>query len=190
MKRAIVTIGPQYAGKSSYCKRVMALKPALTYISRDEILTQMFGTVWLDSYSGGHYSAWERMWKTVEQAYQVLPCVPTTVLLDAWNGGRTDRQEIANRLRGCGVSHIEGWYFTTSVEQCMTWQDARDPYVPKNPGSKWAELSLSVRKSTYKGHYDFFHGQHINTEGIFDRVREIDPLKIQPAEALKQLEPV
>jgi predicted kinase len=184
MKRAIVTIGPQYAGKSTFCQSLLKSHPEIRYISRDQMLIEMFGTVWLDSYTGGHCAAWERMWRTVENECKAGSA---TILLDAWNGGTSERRDIANKLKSFGVSRTVGWYFVTPLKQCMAWREMRDPYVANNPGSKWSEIGKSVRDSGYKAHYELFHGQKIQREAVFDRVERIDPTKTAAVDVLERM---
>lgn len=61
LKEVILPVGPQGSGKSAFCEKAVELDPNIVLISRDKILIELFGTVFLDSYSGGHFHAYDVM---------------------------------------------------------------------------------------------------------------------------------
>lgn len=183
MKRVILTIGPQYAGKSTFCENVLKKYPGTHCVSRDKILIRMFGTVWLNTYSGGHFAAWAALWEEVENYVQSLGDKPGTLILDAWNAHREEREGIVTKLRGMGATRVDGWYFKTLLATCTEWSLQRDPPRPlKNP--KWADIHKSLRIDEYSRCYRNFHAQKIQSEKILDSIRVINVLDPMPDDIL------
>lgn len=175
MKKVILTIGPQFAGKSTFCERVLTQFPHIKYISRDAILREMFGTVWLDSYSGGHFVAWEELWKMVERQCKEKEF---TLILDAWNGSRREREDIVEKLRSFGAKYIEGWYFITPLEQCVEWSLIMQPISART--KEWEEIKFASRKNLIGYNHNGFHSENIEEDKSFDSIRRINPLETKP----------
>lgn len=118
MKRVILTVGPQGSGKSTFCEGIAAAYPDIIIVSRDAILLEMFGSVWLSPHTGEHYAGKEKMWKILSKH---LTCDSATVILDCWNGSADERLAITNKLRELGANKIEAWRFTTPEETCVAF---------------------------------------------------------------------
>lgn len=181
MKRVILTVGPQYAGKSTFCKRVAAARPDVVLVSRDAILTELFGTVWLDKYTGGHVIGIERMWEVVAEHLQRDGAM--TMVLDTWNGGVGGRRAIVERLRPLGATRVEGWYFITSEDACVEWLLKQAPWREVD-GKEPSERILRYHIDDYRECYRAFHAQSIEGEGIFDAIQKIDPREPFPADPM------
>jgi hypothetical protein len=175
---AILTIGPQGSGKSSFCKMVREFDPSIGLVSRDQILMQMFGRVYLDSYSGGHHQASICMWEEVEKIVRANS--NSRFILDAWSGNARGRRTIIEKLRRLGVDRIVGWYFITDVEKVTEW-------FWKNPEvARFSDYLSNERRgqnlvffddNAPKHDYGLFHrlANDIESEG-FDLIIKIDPL--------------
>ena len=50
MREVILTVGPRASGKSGFCERVLAFDSSIVFISRDKILTELFGKTSLSPY--------------------------------------------------------------------------------------------------------------------------------------------
>jgi predicted kinase len=161
MKEAFLTIGPIGSGKSTFCNEVAKKEPGFVLVSRDAILIEMFGTVWLDSYTGGHFEAYERMWKEVEK--HLATAGSLAVILDCWNGFARERRDIARRLRYLGAERVVGLYFTTPEDTCVTWRTAKEAG------------KTGLDKDAYMRDYRLFHSQPINIQQGFDSIVNIDP---------------
>lgn len=172
MKRVIMTIGPQYAGKSTFCQKVIAAYPKIVFVSRDAILIEMYGTVWLDAYSGGHFAAWERLWQMVTKH---LTQEGVTLLVDAWNGPRADRADMLKKFRAAGASRVDAWYFVTPLDVCTQWSFLRDPVEAKSV--EWLQIKQKSRISDYRYDYERYHSQKIESEQGFDSIKRIDALE-------------
>lgn len=177
MKRVVLTIGPQYAGKSTFCEKVVAAFPEVALASRDKILMRLFGKVYLDAYSGGHYAAWDELWKEV--AHHLGELFDKTLILDAWNGAPEERRNIVQKLRAMGATRVDGWHFVTPLETCIEWMSCRDPIVIKN---KWSELRRDARAESYSRTHKAFCAVQIEKEGVFDSVRRINSLEPMPTD--------
>ncbi|OGG41438.1 hypothetical protein A2837_02925 [Candidatus Kaiserbacteria bacterium RIFCSPHIGHO2_01_FULL_46_22] len=176
MTEVILTIGPQYAGKSTFCKKVVELNPDIYFVSRDDILMELFGTVWLGSYSGGHHIAYEIMWK---KAKRLIKKKPRLLILDCWNGPTRERLWITDRLKKLGISNVIGWYFVTPFNQCVEWSLGRDP--PKH------EREKEWRKIEFNHIYNDFHRQSVETEKGFQNIVRINPLIDTPEQMVERL---
>lgn len=119
MKEIILTVGPQGSGKSTFCEKVAVSDPDLVVISRDAILTELFGTAFLDAYTGGHFHAEEVMWRRVRN--EIKTSSKSRMILDCWNGFPSERRKIVTHLWNCGVKRIVAWYFVTPIEAVSEW---------------------------------------------------------------------
>ena len=174
MKRAILPIGLQCAGKSTFCEKVIAQFPHVAYISRDKILTEMFGSPYLNHYDGGHFVGMERLWKEVECA---LAQPELTLILDTWNAPPSDRVPIAAKLKEYGVAHLEAWHFITPLETCLEWSFVRHPMVMRN---KWSEIGRKMRIDDYSRQHRAFLSLTPEKEGLFDSVKRVDATRPVP----------
>ncbi len=166
MKRVILTIGPQGAGKSTFCKQIVNECPKIDLVSRDEILIELFGTVWLSPYGDGHHRAHEIMWKKIKD---LLKFDDSTIILDTWNGYPKERSDICKILRDFGVDRIEGWYFITPQQICVKWYLERE-----NPNEEWRRESC-IR--TCRSNYSFYHSHEVSKNQGFNTLRIINPLQ-------------
>jgi len=180
VKRVIMTIGPQYAGKSTLCAKVIAARPNIVLVSRDAILIELFGTVWLNTYTGGHHVAWSKVWEAIEEH---LKRPDVTVLLDAWNGGRHERHGILSKLRILGAARVDGWYFVTPLGTCTEWSLLRDP-PGEGSTEQWTTMRIKNRISEYRQCYETYHDQGIEAEPGFDSIIKINPLDNPAIETL------
>jgi predicted kinase len=180
MKRVILTVGPQYAGKSTFCEKVIARFSDVVLVSRDKILIRMFGTVWLNSYAGGHYAALDVMWKEVSSHFERTEL---TLILDAWNGSAGERRAIVHKLRTIGASRVDGWHFITPLNTCLRWREVRDPSTASS--TKWGKVSREIREDTYRRHHQGFNTEAIAQEAVFDSVRRFNSVNPIPMDVLE-----
>ena len=175
MKRVILTVGPQCAGKSTFCEKVVAAFPEVVLVSRDKILMRMFGKVYLSSYSGGHFAAWDELWREMDGHLGEL--FGRTIILDAWNGPPEDRRSIGEKLRARSVTRVEAWHFVTPLQTYLDWSFTRNPVPIKN---HWSEIRRELLLSDYTEIYKRFRSIRLEKEGVFDSVRTINPLEPIP----------
>lgn len=176
MKRVILTVGPQGAGKSTYCEAVCRAHPEVVLISRDAILIELYGTVWLDSYSGGHLEGERIMWRRVRQQ---LKEPNLTLILDCWNGA-ADRPEMTATLRRFGADWIGVWQFMTPLETACEWFFARSPNDYSHLQPEHAARMHRLDRVYYCDAYTAFHRQSVSLEQGFDKIRQINPLDQLP----------
>jgi len=160
VRTVFLTIGPQGAGKSTFCKKAVTQHPSIIWISRDEILTRLFGTVWLNPYTGGHQLAFECMWRIVQKHLRKPDAV---LLLDCWNGFGSDRALICRELRLRGAECIIGLHFVISEKACVKWRALK-------------ELDTKgISADEYAHDYRLFQAQPIEVEQGFDSIIRIQP---------------
>ena len=175
--RVYLLVGQQGAGKSEYAKRLIEQQPDLSFVSRDEILMKEFGTVFLDSYSGGHEYAYEIMYRALRDALSAKQGI--RMLLDTWTGDKDDRNHLIARLREYGADHVVALYFITPLPLVESW-------FWKKPGvAKISEMRAHrgegltfFSEDGPRRDYETFHmfAKEIDSNG-FDEVIRIDPSK-------------
>ncbi len=170
MRRVIVTVGPQFAGKSAFCRRVKDLVPKAVLISRDTILAQLHGSrnAWNII---EHERAQKEMWNAVKES--LIP-QDVTLILDTWNESTEDRARMIAELMKCGAECIEAWYFTTPLDQCLRWRLKRE--------KRGDRLSEEDAVTQYRHAFRAFHqnSRQIRSEGGFASVRNINPVTDYP----------
>jgi len=185
MQEVILTVGPRASGKSCFCDTALALDSSLTLISRDQILTTLFGKTLLDPYSGGHEYVLERMWEIVKE--QLNSPADVRMILDIWNGSSQERVDINQQLRRHGADRIVAWYFITPVE-CVDewfWQKSGIAKIEKM-GNQQKERLVFYGEDSPRRDHKLFHelAMGINNDG-FDSVIKINPLVMKPEHVLK-----
>lgn len=169
MKRVAVTVGPQGAGKTVFCKQLVCARPDIAYVSRDEVLNEIFGTVWLDPYTQDRRVAIDLMWQKVEKELEKLH---TLIILDAWNGSVDQRLQITEKLRELGSDWIEAWYFTTPEDICLGWFLAREDKLRHK-----TFLGKEITAQFYRRDYRLYHSRLTKLDQGFDFIQKINPLQ-------------
>ena len=172
MKKVSLTVGPQCAGKSTFCQRFVGSNPGVVLVSRDQILTELYGSPYFDPYLGDHLSGMAKMWEIVAGH---LSLEGMTLILDCWNESARGRQEMVKRLCSLGADSVEAWYFTTPKEICVERFLARRP----NPGKGNLEMQR-VWEETYREQYLMayrnFHSEPPALADGFDCVLEMSSI--------------
>ena len=184
MREVIVLVGPRASGKSSFCERVVAFDPSIVLVSRDAILTELFGGTLLDSYSGGHGYALERIWEIVES--RLKSSSQSKTILDTWNGSSDDRLRITRKLRHLGADRITAWYFVTPVQYVEQWfwkkpGIAKMQEMRERQGQGLTFFSEDAPRRDYKLFHDM--ASRVASDG-FDTLVRINPLVMGPEQAL------
>ncbi|MCP6726446.1 MAG: ATP-binding protein [Patescibacteria group bacterium] len=179
MREIIVTVGPQASGKSSFCERVVTLDPLIMLVSRDTILTELFGGTLLSSYTDAHMYALEQMWEVVEEQ---LKSSSLKMILDTWNGSSDERHQIIRKLRYLGADRITAWYFVTPIESVEAWFWQK-PGIAKigEMRTRKDEGLVFYLEDAPRRDYEIFHrlASGITSEG-FDAMVKINPLVMRP----------
>lgn len=182
MKRAILTVGPQYAGKSTFCEKVVVAHPEVVIISRDKLRVQVYGSVYTDPYQTNGWEAERLMWEAVAKH---LAQPEIALILDCWNLSAAERQNIFQKLKDYGATRIDLWHFTTSPDTCVQWSLKRDP-PSGGTDERWHQARIDSQSFFCRRNCDLFrretHG--IENEPGFDTLVNIDPLVTDPANAL------
>jgi predicted kinase len=163
MNTIYLTSGPRGSGKSTYSKKIVSQLPNTIFISRDEILIELFGKTSLDPYEGGHHYVMDILFGRLEKILQNVTGMH--VILDCWNGFPQERRHIIQILNGMGAVRIICWVFVTPMDICIQW------FMSK-PGSKG--FSESGQKRDYSLFYE--EAKNIRSDG-FDQVYYINPLQ-------------
>lgn len=178
MKTAILTVGPQGAGKTTFCEQAVTANPDIRYVSRDKVLLEMFGGAWLDPYTSAHLTGIERFWEIVQQILRDS-IGDTKVILDLWNEDCSDRFRITRKLRDWDVDVIKAWYFVTPLETSMRWFFKRE-YEPAKKPSKWDDLADALHRNSYTRVFRQFHdnAEDVKCRDYFDSAVGINPLQL------------
>jgi len=185
MREAILTVGPRASGKSDFCEKAVAANPEVVFISRDQILVELFGDTSIDPYLGGHLYAMDQMWRTIEKKARLTPDLK--MIVDAWNESSEERVRIIRKFRDLGADRVAAWYFITPVNYVREW-------FWKKPGiAKFSEMKEKRGKNlTFysdnapQSDHEMFHrlAANIDSDG-FDEIVRIDPLITLPETVFK-----
>jgi predicted kinase len=172
MKQAFLTVGPQYAGKSTFCEVVTKKHPEVILISRDKIRVEVYGSIWTDPYTTDGSEAMDLLWSRVKES---MESPDATLILDCWNAAPTTRRQIVDALRQAGAERVEAWYFVTPPQQCAEWLFSRDHPGGNQSYQDWVRLLHQEQCAR-------FHDLHKNlkNEGVCDSVQVINPLVDDP----------
>jgi GTPase SAR1 family protein len=182
MRQVVLTVGPQHVGKSTFCKEIIKSHPETVLVSRDAILTDLFGSPYLDGYSGGHFIALEKMWKMMARQLKRRSVV---IILDCWNGPNNERCEITRKLRDLGTEIIGAWYFVTPEEACLGWYMEKVLADKHAKSPEWEKFRQETSRVSFLDHYRYFYeAARVNHRQGFDFVMKINPLEPPPFESL------
>jgi predicted kinase len=184
VKEVILLVGTRAAGKSTFSEEAVALEPSMVEVSRDKILVELFGSAYLSPYTGGHFYANKKVWEAVETGLQKED---VRMILDAWNGEKSDRMAIIKRLRDFGADRVVAWYFVTPVQTVEEWFWMK-PGIAKMSEMhtrRGKNLSFYSEDAPRKDHEMFHHlARNIESDGFDDIVR-VNPLTMNPEHVLK-----
>lgn len=169
MKTVVMTVGPQGAGKTTYCQNVVTANPGVKFLSVDLFFMERFGKIGFDPYTGEVNYAWNCFWEYVEQSLKQAEC-DATILLDCWNPTASARRAIRERLKTYGAQRIVAWYFVTPSEVCGRWFSQRT-YQIQNHWTAAGRVRDALR---------FYEEADDVRKGIgFDSVHTINILQLQ-----------
>lgn len=161
MKRVVLTSGPRGAGKSTYSKNFLKYRIQTKYISRDELMVELFGETSLSIYGGSwdylYHVFGERVKSILEESEESLD-----LIVDCWNGSSSARKSLIKEFRGFGADRVIAWKFVTPKNLCLNW------FMKKEDSKFYSERNfLSDYQLYYKTSKD------IENDG-FDKVYFID----------------
>jgi len=172
---AYLTVGPQGAGKSTFCEELVRVYPGLALLSRDRVFEEVFGEGWHSPYSGAFYVGMKIVWERVAE----LAAIHDQLILDCWNGTPEERQRYSDKLRSLGATRVEAWHFVTPRDVCLGW------YRQKITAEQWCGPSVIEFNVGVCGvNYDKFHTFPVSPNQGFDLVRTIDPTLQDPTMSL------
>lgn len=170
-------VGPRASGKSSYATQLMKQDPSLTCVSRDEVLTRLFGSVHSDEYSGSTQIVRQIINRLLRM--KLRKSNQLRLLFDYWTGSSHERKEIIHSLREMGVDRVVALYFTTHVDMVNEWfwkkpGIAKASEMKHRQGEDLVFYSEGAPTRDYKLFHEYASG--INEDG-FDEVVRVDPLQ-------------
>ncbi len=181
MKRVILMVGPQYAGKSTFCARTVEIFPDIKWLSRDAVFIELFGTVYIGNVPRKYHEGMKEFWLRVSR--ELLKPGPGTILLDVFSASATEWNEMASKLSQMGADRIEAWHFVTPLNQCLAWIKKREP--PKYP---WWSLKrwrhAREQKIFLSSMNDRLRDQWACARLQFAVVHQVDPRTSNPADLL------
>ncbi|HSX25104.1 MAG TPA: AAA family ATPase [Candidatus Andersenbacteria bacterium] len=176
MKTVFMTIGPQGAGKSTFCKRVITAHSDIILLSRDKLIDELFGgeNGCCDSYSGAGAFVIDKLLEMTRQALE-SGSSDTTILLDCWTPDERHRDWMLRQLRERGAERVIGLYFVTSLETTVRWFVKREC---KDPLDTWRQES---NERVCRNNYGVFHclAADVREGKRFDAVRRIKPEQLE-----------
>ena len=160
MRTVVLPAGPRGSGKTTHAELVQKADPDVVIVSRDTIVKELFGNVYLKPNTPQFRQAFQTIQQKVAEALYTPDC---KIIFDCWNQSAADRTTICNMLRTFGAKNIICWNFVTPKETCMKW------FKEKNDVHGWNE-------DVYLSHYNTYHRE---SSGIkhekFDGFYNVDP---------------
>jgi predicted kinase len=181
MKRVILTVGPMYAGKTTFCRKIRELVPGIVYVRRDDILERHFGSAWVSPYECPPAFVEQQLQWAIAMAMGPAAGDSCIVIVDTWNGSPRSRSYYCDLLRRYGADRVEGWFFITPPEVCLAHSFLRDPLEDEAPRDR--EWSRRWREEHVLRDTKRFYAENPpcpRTEHWFDEVRAIRPLADDP----------
>lgn len=181
MKRVILTVGPMYAGKTTFCRRLRELVPSIGYIRRDDILERHFGSAWVSPYECPPGFVEQQLQHAIALAMGPKAGEAYVLIVDTWNDCPRDRAYYCSQFRRYEADRIEGWFFVTPPEACLAHSFLREPVEEKDP--KTREWRRKWRQEAVLRDTAAFYAKNPpspQTETWFDEVRVIRPLVDDP----------
>ncbi len=165
MKIAIITIGPQGAGKSWYSEERIAENPDWDYVSRDQIMKELLGPdcMGFNPYTNEHLYVFKEMWERVAAA-AAGEC--SALILDCFNMGSAGRKNLCEKLRLAGFGIIIGWQFITPMKLAV------DQLIRRGGGESWTR---SFMERDFKHYWEDLP----KIEDGFDSLIEVDPRQLR-----------
>ena len=95
MTRMLLTIGPQGAGKSTFCESIMSLGvEGVAYASRDAFLESLYGRAAWDPYAGVMETGMRKFYHHVAE----LAVTNRVVLVECWAPRRGDITDVKSKI--------------------------------------------------------------------------------------------
>ena len=161
----ILTSGPRGSGKTTYVNFIKKENPEVIVISRDEILLELYGTIYLKRYweRGSHIFVWNRIKEIIDLASQKSSY---KIILDFWNRTFEDREQIITKLRDLGVERIICWKFIVPLDACLSLFSQKD------------DICGAEKYFSKKNFYDFYRNMEEIYNNGFDCIETIDPFQL------------
>ncbi|OGZ04002.1 MAG: hypothetical protein A2648_00160 [Candidatus Lloydbacteria bacterium RIFCSPHIGHO2_01_FULL_41_20] len=170
-------VGQRGAGKSVYAEKILSQQPGISFVSRDVVLTRLFGSTDLSPYSGQS----ERGGAVTKRLLRRILSTRTNLKLifDYWTGEGRDRRNLNQWLRRHGAVRVVALYFITSLPLVNEWfwkkpgvAKAKEMKTRENEGLTFFSENAPSRD------YEVFHriASDIASDG-FDEVVRINPLE-------------
>ena len=172
MKTVIMTVGPQGAGKTTFCEKAVVANPDIKLISVDTFFMEKFGKLGFDPYTGEVHYAWDCFWGHLAECVASMGS-KATVLLDCWNPTKGARNRIRERLESYGAERVVAWYFVTTTQTCGRWFGAREHARRRTSLDLLQEMSSRNARIFHKDAEDVRQGVG------FDAVHFIDPQQLR-----------
>lgn len=188
MKRVILTVGPMYAGKTTFCKKLIELVPGVAYLSLDDLKVKLCGSVWFDPDDYPPYLIASAFEGEIREAVGKMGD-PSVLIIDAWHGDPSERKSRCEWLWNRGVHRVEGWFFVTPPEICVAQSFLREPVEDADPrvlAEKRASREARVLEWT-RAFYRTNPPPDEEDERWFDVVRVIRPLEDAPERFARRL---
>lgn len=170
-----VLIGQRGSGKSTYGKRLTERYPNLQVISRDEILTRVYGSTSVNPYSGVFFYVFDVIERLIRRKFASAP--GARILLDRWTEDSRERKRLVQKLRELGADRVVALYFVTPLELVNVWFWQK-PGIAKIDDRKDDDKKGTVYFLETAPEHDFnvFHelAAGIDSDG-FDEVIRINP---------------
>ena len=163
MTRVFLTSGPRGSGKTFFVRQIKQIYPYFHSINRDEILIDLFGTVYISSEFNNSKKAYNIMFDRIKKIADATNLGDNKIIiLDCWNLCASERKIIIRRLEESGADRINCIQFLISTELNIVY------FQRKKGFSNYPEIAIACDNELY-----YKESTHIEYEE-FDRVYKVD----------------
>lgn len=155
-KDAVLVIGPEQSGRSTFCKKVAHNQSDITFVNLDMILGKMRASSNPRSLED-YREATDRMFDVLQLC---LERENARVIFECSAEHREDRVKIVERLRWFGAERVGLWRFVPPLEKYLAWHT----HQSSHPGTVSPEM-----------HYRNFYRQRFSLDEGFNFIKNIDP---------------
>ena len=173
MKRVAMTIGPQFAGKTTFGKKFVELFPGTRLVSLDEIRLKIAGTIYTEEDSFAELQAKYEFGRRVEQHIRTSD---ELLIFDVFFSSLDDMAHVVQSLRHRGADEVHAWHFVTPAETCIDWSRGRETD---------RRIPLDVKAARIAQYEELLKREYHVWRGLFDRVDLIDARDTVTIEALR-----
>lgn len=170
-------VGQRGAGKNVYAEKILSRQLEVVLISRDAVLTRLFGSADLSPYDGQKGYGCEVTKRLLRRTLSTRTNLK--IIFDYWTGESRSRQSLVRWLHNHGAERVVALYFITPLQLVSRWFWNKPGVAKMGDMSARQNQGLCFFSENAPSHdYELFHKRASDiTSNGFDEVIRINPLE-------------